>query len=103
MFKSTNAKWAAKLLKSRNFVVMTDTESALMFKGVDPSSFDDFLSLTAQIAELDKFIAALLRLKKEHNKAYVKLLGVKQVTKRVNKTKTSSTKSTKKVTKIQVN
>lgn len=75
MISRLNSKWAAKLLRSKSFIVMTDTESAIVFKGVNPSSFTDVLALRAQAVELDHYIDSLKKLKVEHDKAADELLG----------------------------
>lgn len=67
------AKWAAKLLRARYFVLLTDTESAICLSAVDPNSIDDTLSLVAQTASIHSFIEKLQEFEKEHNRALQRL------------------------------
>jgi hypothetical protein len=75
MNKKVNLRWAKKVLNAKNFVVMTDKESVLRFRGVDPASFTDILMLHSQAAELEAFMESLKDLQKRHNTAIEKLAG----------------------------
>lgn len=78
--KRTHHKWAAKLIRSKNFVVMTDGESAICFQGLDPSKFTDMLMLEAQSAELELFTDKLNELRSKHRAAIRKLSKTSKVT-----------------------
>jgi hypothetical protein len=75
--RDVKLKWALKILKSRYFVVMTDKESAIMFRGLDPTSFEDVLALTAQGNDLERFIFELNRLAVAHRQQARKLMGTR--------------------------
>lgn len=66
--RQQHIKWAAKLLTTRNFVVLTDTESVINLEGIDPQSFKDVLALTAQMRALKIFGSKIDSLVKEHQK-----------------------------------
>ena len=53
------AKWAGKLLRSKHFVVITDTEATILAEHTNAANFDDLLSASAQLASLRKFHIAL--------------------------------------------
>lgn len=74
-FKSLKLRWARKLLRAKYFVVMTDTESAIAFEGVNPNSFTDEIALRAQATELQQFYTQLGTLVGEHEEALKKLTG----------------------------
>lgn len=65
MFK--RLKWGGKLLRSRNFLVMTDDEAVINFEGKPPYTFDDGLELADQAQTLELFRDNLAELSKEHD------------------------------------
>lgn len=73
--RDVKLKWAYKVLKSKYFVVLTDKESAIMFHGIDPTSFEDVLALDAQTNDLQRFIYELNKLALSHRKQLRKLMG----------------------------
>lgn len=77
-----NVKWANKVLKSKNFVVLTDKESMIALKGVDPDSLDDIFILQSQQAAINQFIDSLENLRKRHERR-VQELGVNVGVKRM--------------------
>lgn len=68
-FKSIRLVWAAKLLKSKFFVVMTERESIIALDGAKPESFSDLLALIAQTAELRMFHKNVGELIEAHDEA----------------------------------
>lgn len=74
--KTLNLKWAAKLMASKSFVLLTDKESFIAMEGIDPNRLNDMLILQAQQASIDKFIEDLQLLRKAHERR-VKQLGGK--------------------------
>lgn len=77
MFRNNvNRKWARKLMQSRNFVVLTDTESVVCFAGLDPTSFEDTVMLMSQKASLVGFKDRVEQLIKEHDRAAARMKGV---------------------------
>lgn len=87
-----NLQWAAKLLRAKNFVVLTDTDSVINLDGVEPRRMKSVLMLTAQKRALSVFQAKLQKLIEDHDK-HIAIMGgaVKHVTSRTQsrKTKTS--------------
>jgi hypothetical protein len=83
MRKSVNARWAAKVMKARNFVILTDKESVICMSGMRAAKLDDHILLASQAAELEVFDLKLQSLIKDHRKAVDKMLGgrYKEVTK----------------------
>lgn len=94
MTSKIKAKWAAKLMRSKHFVVLTDKESVICIKGVNPNDITDFVTLAAQTAELQNFSISLQQLIKDHDVAIRKLSGIKE--KRAKK-KNTPTKRGKKI------
>lgn len=92
-FTTLKARWAAKLLKAKYFIVMTDTESAIAFEGVNPASMDDQIALAAQRAELAHFHSELGNLIRQHDRALKDLESANAVQ------KTKKKNANKKVTK----
>lgn len=83
------AKWAGKLLRSKHFVVLTDKESVVCLRGVNPDNINDFVVLTAQAAELEAFAEGLKDLIAKHDVAVRKLSGLKPRSKSVPKKNTT--------------
>lgn len=73
--------WARRIMKAKHFVVLTDKESIIYFRGLDPKNFDDVLMLSAQKAELNDFRHRLDKLIKDHEEAE-EVLFQKQITQR---------------------
>ena len=94
--KARKAFWVRELVKTKNFVILTDTQAVISLKGTNPKEFDDLLMLTAQMAELQGFQKSLDKLIKDHAKIARKLLN------RGSKEKLNVSKSKKKVRKIEV-
>lgn len=88
-----NAKWAAKLLRTKNFVVLTDDESAIFIDNNEPKGFDTYMTLAAQSSAIDHFIKSLKRVKSEHDKTLRAFAGANTVK------KTSSSKTDKQAKK----
>jgi hypothetical protein len=85
--KQVKARWAAKLLRSKHFVVLTDKESVICLQGADPDNIEDFVILAAQTAELQDFSDKLKLLIKDHDRAIRRMKGdrpAKPITKRKN-------------------
>ena len=61
-------------MRTKNFVVLTDTESVINLEGTDPEKFLDILTLTAQANSLDIFDGKLHELMDDHAKAVDKLM-----------------------------
>ena len=76
-----NRKWARKLLGTKNFVVLTDTEAVINLRGLDPESLDDIVVLSAQTAELLSFYDRLGKLMKQHNKVVERFLAKERISK----------------------
>lgn len=68
MGKRINALWAGKLMRTKNFVVLTDTESVIRMDGVDPNSLEDIIKVEAQRASLSMFYDRLAGLIKLHDR-----------------------------------
>lgn len=49
------AKWAAKVARADNFIVITDKESALFAKHTNPDSFMDLITANMQLDALRRF------------------------------------------------
>lgn len=62
-------KWAWKIMRSANFVVLADTESFIYLGSVDPNSFTDALSVAGQRQALDEFDAHLKQVMLHHDLA----------------------------------
>ena len=62
------ARWAAKLLRSTSFIVVTDSETVIFSEHTDASKFDDYLSAHMQLNALRKFQAALNRVTRDFDK-----------------------------------
>lgn len=90
---ATRAKWAAKLARTRNFIVLTDTESAINIRGMSPDNFDDIFTVSAQAAALQQFRAKLDQLIVEFDKEVAKKFTPKK--KRQIKVKAPKSKATK--------
>jgi hypothetical protein len=73
-YKTIRTKWAAKLLRAKYFVLLTDKESVIAMQGVDPLFSTDVFQVQAQAAEITYFIESLQRLQKDHDQALKKLL-----------------------------
>lgn len=52
---SIKAKWAGKILRSKNFVVVTDTEATIFSERVNAERFDSFINAQSQLATMRKF------------------------------------------------
>lgn len=93
MSKRVNARWAAKVLKAKYFVVLTDTESALALDGVDPDSINDMVALQSQTASIAAFKRDLTELEKVHKQHLQSLAktGVSRATTKNNSTKKAAT------------
>lgn len=59
-------RWANKLLNAKGFVVMTDKESIIALKGMEPRLLKDELALQEQVLSIEDFIVRLKALQKEH-------------------------------------
>jgi hypothetical protein len=70
--KRLHRKWARKVRRSQNFVVLTDEESAMNLIGVNPDSFNDLVKLTAQAQALRIFQKKLDKLIIKHEKEVVR-------------------------------
>jgi hypothetical protein len=68
MRNKLNRIWAKKVKRSKNFVVLTDDESALNLLGTDPTSFNSMVMLTAQAQALRIFRKKLDWLIAKHDK-----------------------------------
>lgn len=66
MSKRENVIWAKKLLRTKNFVVLTDTESVISMKGVQTDTLDSMVMVEAQKAALSMFHTRLGRLIDQH-------------------------------------
>lgn len=66
MSKRLNMKWAIKVLRAKYFVVLTESESAIVLEGVDPQSMYDPLMLRAQADSIKEFQSNLADLLKVH-------------------------------------
>lgn len=53
------AKWAKKLIKSKSFLVVTDTESAMYLEDVNSDSIVDQITFVQQKIAVESFIEAL--------------------------------------------
>jgi hypothetical protein len=60
-------KWAWKLLRSRNFIVVTDTEGVVNVEVADNPQFEDMMVLTQQAVALQMFQDKLEELAKQHD------------------------------------
>lgn len=81
MSRAVNLKWANRILRSKNFVVLTDKESVIYLDGIDPDSMSDLITLTAQASSLQVFTDRLQQLQKRHEKKIIELSGSVEVTK----------------------
>lgn len=93
MRRNTKATWVRKLVQTKHFIILTDTEAVISLKGTDPNKFDDLLMVTAQAAELKSFRKGLDKLIADHDKIARKLL---------NRSQKGSKNARKKTTKIPV-
>lgn len=66
------ARWAGKLMRSKNFVVVTDTETVIFAEHTDPKKFNDYMSAQMQLGALRKFQVALNRVVREFEKDVMK-------------------------------
>jgi hypothetical protein len=89
--KATTIKgrWAAKLMRSKSFVVITDTESVIFSEHTDASKFDDQLTAHLQLSALRKFQVAINRVVREFERDMDKKFG---------KPKAKAGKSARKIT-----
>lgn len=53
------AKWAAKLLRSKHFLVVTDEEAVIFVENTDASKFEGAVTALAHLTSLRKFQRAL--------------------------------------------
>ena len=74
--KHRNIQWASKLLKTKNFVVLTDTESAIKLDVPDPRKLNSILVLSAHRYVLNTFYKGLHRLIKEYDKRTAEVGGI---------------------------
>jgi len=75
MRRSVNARWAGKIMRAKNFVILTDKESVICMSGLKPAKLDDHIMLAAQAAELEAFDLKLQSLIKQHQRVINKMLG----------------------------
>lgn len=101
MSKKINLRWARKIMKSRNFVIMTDTESVIFLDGIDPNSMDNLVMLAAQASSLDDFIARLKEVAKHHEARATEITGKTGITKGESIAKQATTTRSKNVPKKQ--
>ena len=73
MNKFLKGKWAGKLMRSKFFVLLTDSEGVIALEGADPEMILDAVALDAQTAEIKLFRDRLDILAKDHKKATAKL------------------------------
>lgn len=66
--KNLRLRWAKKILRAKNFVVVTDKESVIALEGVNPDNLNDHIMLAEQSASIDSFKAMLDNLQRKHNK-----------------------------------
>lgn len=88
--QTVKTRWAAKILRAKYFVALTDKESVIVFDGVNPESFTDVMALAAQTAELDVFYDELGTLVKRHKLAVSKLTKGTNAPTRTRKPKTTT-------------
>lgn len=70
-------KWALRVLRTRSYVVLTDTRSVVNIPMFDQETLDDQMILAAQTASLENFKTRLEDLIREHKEA-VSLLSYRQ-------------------------
>lgn len=75
MINNIRGKWAARILRARYFVVLTDKESIIYLKGAKPEEFEDVVALAAQCAELEDFQDKLKDMIVRHEAQVYKLSG----------------------------
>ncbi len=75
MINNTRTKWAARIMRARYFVVLTERESVIYLKGVKPEEFEDVVALAAQCAELEDFQDKLKDMIERHEAQVYKLSG----------------------------
>lgn len=100
MKQATKLKWANKVLRAKNFVVLTDKESIIAVEGVKPMSLNDLVMLSEQAAAIENFIFMLKDLQAEHEdrvKQLMEELNGKPKKKRV----ASKPRKTTKAIKVQ--
>ena len=56
---SIKARWVAKLMRTKSFIVVTDTESVIFSEHTSPFRFKDYMSAYMQLRALIKFQTAL--------------------------------------------
>lgn len=78
--RNLRIRWAHKLLKAKSFVVLTDKESIIALKGVNPNKLTDVLSLQEQAASLDNFLQQLKALQEEHEHAIETIMEARNET-----------------------
>lgn len=72
-------KIVMSLIRSKAYVVLTETQAIVMIPLVDLSKFDNILMLSAQTSALVEFEEKLKALIKEHGQALENLSKLKEV------------------------
>lgn len=76
-----------KLSGTRNFVLLTDTESLIYLRGINVDDFGSVQVVAAHVAELEAFREQLDQLIKLYDKQVSKTLGVPTETRKYNDVK----------------
>lgn len=63
-----NLTWSRKLLRTRNFVVITDDDAVIRIKGGAPETMEDMIQLASQQAAMVMFRDRLNKLIKAHGR-----------------------------------
>lgn len=85
-------RWARKIMGSKSFVVLTDTESFIAMDGIDPNKLNDLLVLQAQHASVEAFQEDLEKLKLVHEQRVNELGGKVGITREKSSVKTTGKK-----------
>jgi hypothetical protein len=89
--KLPNVVWAWRVLRSKTFVVLTDTNAAVYLPLANPDEFSDLMMLKQQRAVFTLFTDEFKKIEKAHNDA-VKLL--------LHKEKNGKARTTKRTRKV---
>lgn len=97
-----NAKWALKLLRTKSFIIITDTEAICNIPLIDLEKLDNVVMLTAQTSQLLAIMEQLSDIGEKHKKRLEEMMEVQRNARETLREEEANSNATKPKTRKKV-